>query len=66
MDILFCSLDRTTLTSCFVAFAEMISAKRPKIRQLTTKTSVNIMGKGQLRPKPPDVSKKKKTISTWT
>ena len=32
-DILFCSLDRMALAFCFVVFAEMTSAKGPKIKQ---------------------------------
>lgn len=64
-EVLLCSLVGTALTFCFAAFAEMISAKRPKIRPLSTKPFFNITGKEQVRPKPPDVSKKK-TISTWT
>ena len=57
---MFWSLDRTRLTFCFAALAEMTSAKCPKIRQLTTKAFVNILGSGQLGPKHPDVRGKKK------
>ena len=49
-DVPSCSSDRTTLTFCFAALAEMTSTKRPKLRQLATKAFVNITGKGAVRP----------------